>query len=646
MRVALTFDTEPTPAGHSADVARRILDALSERGVIATFFVQGAWAEQHPDLAARLTADGHRVGNHTHSHVLPGKIPREELLAEIERAEQTIVRLTGQDPRPYFRCPRNSGAFDPAVLERIREAGYRQTGWTLDTLDWQEGRTAEELRAAVLQAVESNGDSAVLLLHSWPDVTAEALAGVLDDLIARGVEFVTLDGLEPASIPTATVAPRAASVQEHPLGESTMWGLGAKLITVAANFLLSVVIARALGPEGKGAHALVIQVVSVLVVVLGLGLNTANVYYVARRQVTPQSASANSVLLVLVTGAMAAVVSLVFISGPLAPDPPYSVAMAGAASALFVSTMLFSWLGAIAVGRAGLKPQAAAGIWSTVVVLLGAVLLWWTGVLTPLLAVLLGAAGQVVAIIAVVRLSGGGLLSLTPSRSALRQMLRYSAKSYVVDLVRYLHLRVDILLLGWMTDLATVGVYSVAVSLAEVARYVPNVMSSALFARASQVSHEEGLALCARVSRLTVAVVLASSVALGVLGPVILPAVFGARFAGAVAPFLVLVPGVALIAIAEVPSSYLFSREVIYWRSAAVLVAFNVIANLVLIPRLGAVGAAMASLVTYALFSAVIVGLMRRTSGLSLREILVPGADDVRVAVQVVRGLRRASGGG
>lgn len=641
MRIALTFDTEPAQGGNDIGNASRVLDALRDRGVVATFFVQGEWVEQHPDLAARLSAEGHRVGNHTHSHALPGVLSAAELAEEIARAEGVIERATGQSPRPYFRCPQSSGAFDDEVLGRIRGAGYRQVGWSFDSLDWHEASTVESVVERVLSGVEAHGDGAIVLMHTWPDVTAAAVPAILGALIERGVRFVTLDEFDEESLPVACLQALTSEPRGHHLARSTLWGLAAKLVTVAVNFLVGVIIARALGPVGKGAYALVLQIVGVLVVLFGLGLNTANIYFVASGRVSARTATANSLWLLAGTGSIATVICLLFIAGPFAPDPPYSLAMALVASALFASTTLFAWLGAVAVGRSGLKPRAVAGMISVGVVLAGATVLWRLGLLSALLVVALGVLGQSLATLAVLLFERGGMLSLRPSLDALRRMVSYSARSYVVELVNYAHLRLDIILLGWLTSQAVVGVYSVGVSVAEIARYVPSVVGAALFARASQVARNEGSALSARMSRLTVPLVLASALVFAVIGAWAVPRVFGPAFAAAIPAFLVLLPGVAAISIAEVPSSYLFSRQVIYWRTSAVAVVVNIAVNLVLIPRFGALGAAIASTVTYTLLAGVIVHLMRRESGLSLAEILMPTLDDLRAVTRVVRDYAR-----
>ena len=67
-RVALTFDAEHPDRPHRPGVTEGLLDVLADRGVRSTWFLQGRWVESVPELARRVAADGHLVGNHSFYH--------------------------------------------------------------------------------------------------------------------------------------------------------------------------------------------------------------------------------------------------------------------------------------------------------------------------------------------------------------------------------------------------------------------------------------------------------------------------------------------------------------------------------------------------------------------------------------------------
>ncbi|HJP90202.1 MAG TPA: polysaccharide deacetylase family protein [Candidatus Limnocylindrales bacterium] len=205
-RVALTFDAEhpdrPARLGNDA----RLLNALQHADVRATVFIQGRWAEAHPEVARRVATDGHLVGHHSHYHVRMIGLSAHGLQSDIARGEEAILEATGVDPHPWFRCPFGSGDNDPRVQRAIRWAGYRHVGWNVAGIDWESDRTARDVENTVVDASVAHGDGAVVLLHSWPDQSVGAVAGIVRRLRARGATFVTVDELPVRSVPRRDVS--------------------------------------------------------------------------------------------------------------------------------------------------------------------------------------------------------------------------------------------------------------------------------------------------------------------------------------------------------------------------------------------------------------------------------------------------------
>jgi peptidoglycan-N-acetylglucosamine deacetylase len=193
--VALTFDAEhPDRSWCPPGAAERILDVLAGAGIRATFFVQGRWAEAYPATARRIADEGHLVGNHSHHHARSPLFSDRGLREDVDAARDAIVRATGRDPRPWFRCPFGDGADDPRVLAVIAAAGYRHVGWHVEVEDWEPARAPEAIAADAVAGIRQHGDGAVLLLHTWPGGTVEALPHVLEHL-HEGSRFVTVDAL-------------------------------------------------------------------------------------------------------------------------------------------------------------------------------------------------------------------------------------------------------------------------------------------------------------------------------------------------------------------------------------------------------------------------------------------------------------------
>ena len=65
--VYLTFD-----GGYEAGYTEKILNALKENDVKATFFITGHYLNTAGDIVPRMVNEGHIVGNHTLSYLMSG----------------------------------------------------------------------------------------------------------------------------------------------------------------------------------------------------------------------------------------------------------------------------------------------------------------------------------------------------------------------------------------------------------------------------------------------------------------------------------------------------------------------------------------------------------------------------------------------
>ncbi|MBJ8055420.1 polysaccharide deacetylase family protein [Bacillus cereus] len=189
-KIALTFDDGPddyyTP---------KILDLLENKKVPATFFVVGQQIQWCPSMLKRVVKEGHALGNHSWSHPKFTNLTTSQIKEEISRTENEITILTGERKTTLFRPP--YGEFTNADLNFISELGYKLIMWSVDTLDWT-GLSAEEIIAIVRQDLSPG---AIVLQHSLKmspgilDGTVKALPILIDELIAKGYEFVTIDRL-------------------------------------------------------------------------------------------------------------------------------------------------------------------------------------------------------------------------------------------------------------------------------------------------------------------------------------------------------------------------------------------------------------------------------------------------------------------
>jgi O-antigen/teichoic acid export membrane protein len=213
-----------------------------------------------------------------------------------------------------------------------------------------------------------------------------------------------------------------------------------------------------------------------------------------------------------------------------------------------------------------------------------------------------------------------------------RELLTYGVKLYPSVVTGFFNSRADIFLLSWLLGSDTqVGLYAVAVGLAELTYYVPDAVSSVYFPRVASETREQANATVAAVSRATA--VASAAVAIGIVPAslfifeVLLP-----HYRDALGALVILLPAVVALSISKVLTGYLtgLGRGAPVSIAATAAVVLNIGCNLVLIPALGIVGAALSSLVSYGAHLAIMVVLSSRVSGIAAPELLLPRLSDVR----------------
>jgi peptidoglycan/xylan/chitin deacetylase (PgdA/CDA1 family) len=182
--VAMTFDDGPHPQN-----TPRLLDILRARNIKATFFVIGRSVDLYPQIVRRTVAEGHEIGNHTHTHRLLSKLGDTEVRGELTRCRDAVARAAGVQMRT-MRPPYGG------LLQRQREFvhaefGYPTILWSVDPLDWK--RPGPSVVTSRILSGTTSG--AIILSHDLHAPTVDAMPATMDGLLRRGFKFVTVSQL-------------------------------------------------------------------------------------------------------------------------------------------------------------------------------------------------------------------------------------------------------------------------------------------------------------------------------------------------------------------------------------------------------------------------------------------------------------------
>lgn len=164
-----------------------ILATLKKHNVSASFFLEGRWAQNNPELAKMIEAAGHEIGNHSYSHPDMAKISSSKIREEIQKTNEVIKAITDK-PVQWFGPP--SGSFRDETVQIAAQENLKTVMWTVDTVDWKKP-SPEQLLNRVLDKVH-NG--AMILMHPT-DSTAKSLDQLIIGLKQKNLQIGTVSDL-------------------------------------------------------------------------------------------------------------------------------------------------------------------------------------------------------------------------------------------------------------------------------------------------------------------------------------------------------------------------------------------------------------------------------------------------------------------
>lgn len=431
----------------------------------------------------------------------------------------------------------------------------------------------------------------------------------------------------------------------------------ARISFVVSGALVTVLVARLLGPSGSGGYLVISSLLFTLLALSTLGIEFGAAWMVASRRWALSSALTTSTVAATALGALAGAIGFAIYAS--ATDSAFAgietsvavLAMAALPPALIV--VLFTQL---AITGERYEAAFAIAVVQAVVYVVGVAALAATLELEGaaaglLLAQLAGAAAALV--------WRRRLLAETGDREdrvdigRLRQSLAFGIKLYVANAAAIVIYRFDVFLLNAYAGESEAGYYAVAIATASALGVLPAALGTVLFPRLASLSGDRVDEARSRevqdqAIRHTLLILAVSSALLAIALPLLTEPVFGSEFGPAVVPGLILIPGAAALGLAATLYSALAGRgrPEIAMRIALLTTPLAIGAYFLLIPELEAEGAALGSDIAY-IASAVLAALaLRRISGPGqggLRAVL-PGRSELRDYVVLSRQVRHRLG--
>lgn len=388
--------------------------------------------------------------------------------------------------------------------------------------------------------------------------------------------------------------------------------------------------ARLLGPGPRGLISLCLMAASFGALVGSLGSEATVVYWIARAK-GRKSTWFPAIALWVMTGSVVAVLAWGLLYWKW--NPAFLKGMTSRLALIVLVTIpvtvLFSMQMAMFAGEQRFRVRSLIALANRILCLvcfLGLFLVFGPRVETGVVGNLVGLAASI----------GIGVFFLwdyvraawkvVEARESLVPTMVYGLRGHLGNLASFFSYRLDVFVVNYFLDVTQVGLYSLGVLISEALWQMPAVVSTALFPRTARTVEAGANEFTCMVLRQMFLLTVVAAVLVALASPWAIPLVFGARFAASVAVVWWILPGTVALALGKIIAADLSGRGLNQHLpiSAVIGMVLTLVFDLLLIPRMGIQGAALASSIAYVAASAYLFVVIRRALGRSLSVLLVP----------------------
>lgn len=414
--------------------------------------------------------------------------------------------------------------------------------------------------------------------------------------------------------------------------------------TLVLYFMSSMFMTNVLGDDGRGAFALLQNIVVFTTLGLGFNFTLGLMYHTARsggdnRVPVGMAASVFILNALVVPALLIAIASVdglrdVFFPGDMAHPAYYGYVLVAVLlnqlvtfiGAIAQGLKLFAVLNRMSILLAALTCAGSGSVWAFRHQLPeGSALPWIVGITL---------AGMSVhaALWCVIYVRHIGLRPI-PIRdpAVIRPFMAFALTGHLINLINLVNYRFDIWVVNTYAGTANLGLYAVAVGVGQLFFNIPEPLSRVVQPYLYAGEDEAMMPRFKAISRLNFTSVAVLCAIAALAAPWVLPMLFGPEFIGSVNALRLLLPGILFVSAYKLLATLLTHRGLLHFNLYGSLLAaiLTVGLDLILIPRTGIQGAAVASTISYLAVLVVTCLVLRFRLGLNVMDFFFMRPSDI-----------------
>jgi O-antigen/teichoic acid export membrane protein len=234
-------------------------------------------------------------------------------------------------------------------------------------------------------------------------------------------------------------------------------------------------------------------------------------------------------------------------------------------------------------------------------------------------------------VLLVSRMSVTQYFSFTINKKLLGSLFSLGIAFAVSLLVINLNYKLDVIIMDWLSNKVEIGIYSKGSVLSQYLWQIPMLLGTIVFARGARATDRRvfSLKVC-QLLRISLLIIGAGCIVLAVGAKLIILILFGKEFLPSAEVMLWLMPGVLLLTIFKVLNMDMGGQGKPWFALKSMIPALllNIVLNILLIPKYGAVGAAFTSTLSYSMAGVLFLYQYSKATGLSISEVFAYSRED------------------
>ena len=395
-------------------------------------------------------------------------------------------------------------------------------------------------------------------------------------------------------------------------------------------FIVNLILARVLGPAGKGTIAPALSAATIAITIASLGLDHSAAYFLDKKPFRAKDVLLTSFLFAIVSGALASLGILLAFEYVI-PEATSLTRLFFAGGVFFTVIYNISHSGLLGRNRLGLinLGRVASDVLRTILATLFLYSLWPT-VEGFAFAYMIAQALNAI-LVSGFAFREVGIIGARIDLSFFRKALGFGVAVFLASLTLQANRQIGVLILKMLRSVEETGLYAQAQTFANFLLLLPQALSFAIYG--AVVGEKDKEEFAARIVRLSIFSLLVLSGIVALIAPWLIPTLFTDKFTPSVPYLWGLLPGVVIYTLPRIYASFVIASWGRPWEvfgAGALGLTLNAAGNLLLIPHLGAWATVIsfdAASIAMALYYVV---FLKKQTGISIRGLLLPSGEDFR----------------